>query len=115
MMNEETGVHLHLEAQKTVHLEGRLRSPMAQFSELPNVDALQSPRSSLASSTVGQYSKTSHVPVESQAGSPVHSLEDRVRQLEKKLEDTLNLRPPDSAPSQPPIRMSEHGSINGRY
>ncbi|GMF72159.1 unnamed protein product [Aspergillus oryzae] len=96
-------------------LDSSISPQDAQFSELPNVDALQSPRSSLASSTVGQYSKTSHVPVESQAGSPVHSLEDRVRQLEKKLEDTLNLRPPDSAPSQPPIRMPEHGSINGRF
>ena len=92
-----------------------IRPDDVQFSGLLDVDALQSSGSSLASPTVVQHSKTSHMPVDLQAGSLVQSLTERVRQLEKKLDETLNLQPPDSCPSQPPRRTHEHSSINGRF
>ncbi|KAE8402140.1 fungal-specific transcription factor domain-containing protein [Aspergillus pseudonomiae] len=86
-----------------------------QFSGLLNVDALQSTSSSLANPTTVQRSKVSHVPEDLQEGSLVQSLTDRVRQLEKKLEEALDLQPPDSYPNQSPIRVREHSSINGRF
>ncbi|KNG88695.1 hypothetical protein ANOM_003118 [Aspergillus nomiae NRRL 13137] len=86
-----------------------------QFSGLLNVDALQSTSSSLANPTAVQRSKVSHVPEDLQEGSLVQSLTDRVRQLEKKLEEALDLQPPDSYPNQSPIRASETPEIQTLY
>lgn len=75
----------------------------------------RSHRSLWKTPTTAGYPETSHIPEGLQAASLVQSLTDRVQELEKRLEEVLNLQPSGSCLSQSHASLGEHSSINGRF